>query len=492
MTVYLVGAGPGDPGLITVRGAEVLSRADVVVYDRLADPRLLELAPPGADRVDVGKRPGGPVDQESISALLVERGRTGATVVRLKGGDPFVFGRGGEEAAALAAASVPFEVVPGVSAAVAVPAYAGIPVTHRGLSASLTVVTGHSRNEPDPEPDWELLARAGGTIVVLMGVAHRDRVADRLMAGGLAPDTPVAAVMWGTRPEQRTVRTTLGGLATVDVEPPATLVIGAVAALDLSWYERRPLLGRRVVVTRTAEQAGELSVRLAGAGADVVEVPTLTIADPGDGSSGLVSAAGRLAHFDWVVLTSANAVERLFSHLHDARDLGPARVAAVGPATAAALAGHGVRANLVARRSNGAALADEIPDPPGRVLLARAEGADPVLPEKLVARGFDVEEVAAYRTVPLPVPAALLERAGRADAVTFASGSAVDAYLAAGAQVSPDQRVVCIGPVTAEAARRAGLDVAAVAERADLDSLVDAVITAVGGAGAPPDGGAGA
>ena len=492
MTVYLVGAGPGDPGLITVRGAEVLGRADVVVYDRLADPRLLELAPPGAERVDVGKRPGGPVDQDSINALLVERGRAGGTIVRLKGGDPFVFGRGGEEAAALAAASVPFEVVPGVSAAVAVPAYAGIPVTHRGLSASLTVVTGHSRNDPDPEPDWALLARTGGTLVVMMGVAHRDRVAARLMEGGLHPDTPVAAVMWGTRPEQRTVRTTLAGLAGADVEPPATLVVGAVADLDLSWYERRPLLGRRVVVTRTAEQAGELSGRLAEAGAEVVEVPTLAITDPGDRSAGLAAAARRLARFDWVVLTSANAVERLFSHLHDARDLGPARVAAVGPATAGALARHGVRANLVARRSSGAGLADEIPEPPGRVLVARAEVADAALPEKLLARGFEVEEVAAYRTVPLPVPALLLERARDADAVTFASGSAVDAYLAAGARVQPHQRVVCIGPVTAEAARRAGLEVAAVAERADLDALVDAVITAVGEAGAPPDRGAGA
>jgi uroporphyrinogen III methyltransferase/synthase len=479
VTVYLVGAGPGDPGLITVRGAEVLGRADVVVYDRLAEPRLLELAPPGAERVDVGKRPGGPVDQDSINALLVERGRTGATVVRLKGGDPFVFGRGGEEAAALLAASVPFEVVPGVSAAVAVPAYAGIPVTHRGVSASLTVVTGHSRNDPDPEPDWELLARTGGTLVVLMGVAHRDRVAARLMEGGLGPDTPVAAVMWGTRAEQRTVRTTLGGLAAAEVEPPATLVIGAVAALDLSWYERRPLLGRRVVVTRTAEQAGELAGRLTEAGADVVEVPTLAIADPSDAGAGMAAAVGRLAHFDWVVLTSANAVERLFAHLHDARDLGPARVAAVGPATASALARHGVRANLVARRSSGAALADEIPDPPGRVLLARAEVADPALPEKLVGRGFEVQEAAAYRTVPLPVPAPLLERAEGADAVTFASGSAVDAYLAAGARVRADQQVVCIGPVTAEAARRAGLTVAAVAERAGLDALVDAVVSAL-------------
>ena len=480
MTVYLVGAGPGDPGLLTVRGAEVLARADVVVYDRLADARLLGLAPAGAELVDVGKRPGGPVDQESINTLLVEKGATGATVVRLKGGDPFVFGRGGEEASALSSSSIPFEVVPGVSAAVAVPAYAGIPVTQRGLSASLTIVTGHSRNDPDPEPDWELLARTGGTLVVLMGVAHRDRVASRLMAGGLAPDTPVAAVEWGTRPEQRTVRTTLAGLAQAEVQPPATMVIGAVAGLALSWYEDRPLFGRRVVVTRAAGQAAELTDRLAAAGADVIEVPTIEVTDPSDGGAALAAALGGLDGFDWVLVTSPNGVERLFGRLHDARDLAGVRVAAVGPATAAALAARGVRADVTARRSSGAGLAEEMPDPPGRALLVRAEVADPALVEKLVGRGWAVEEVAAYRTVPRTAGPGLVERAARADAVTFASGSAVESYLAAAGPAGVPPLVVCIGPVTADAARRAGLEVAAVAARPTLDALVDAVVTAVG------------
>ncbi|MGH9286120.1 MAG: uroporphyrinogen-III C-methyltransferase, partial [Acidimicrobiales bacterium] len=237
MTVYLVGAGPGDPGLLTRRGAEVLAQADTVLYDNLAEASLLELAPAGAELIVVGKRPGGPARQDDINAMLVERGRAGRRVVRLKGGDPFVFGRGGEEAAVLGEAGVAFEVVPGVSAAVAVPAYAGIPVTHRGLSTFFTVVTGHSRHQADDDVNWAALAQAGGTIVVFMGVAHRAQVAERLMAGGLGPATPVAAIERGTRPEQRVVRTTLGGLGQIDLEPPAIIVVGAVAALELSWFE---------------------------------------------------------------------------------------------------------------------------------------------------------------------------------------------------------------------------------------------------------------
>jgi len=298
MPVALVGAGPGDPGLLTVRGAELLRRADVVLYDSLAETSLLALAPPAAERVFVGKRPGAPMPQDEIDALLVAHARAGRRVVRLKGGDPFVFGRGGEEAAALAAAGIPFEVVPGVTAAVAVPAYAGIPVTHRGLATSFTVVTGHSRHAVDTETNWEALAAAGGTIVVLMGVAHRAELARRLQAGGLAPATPVAAVQWGTRPSQRTVRTTLAGLGDAALEPPATIVIGPVAALDLAWYEARPLFGRQVVVTRAREQAAEAVDALRDLGADVVELPVIAIADPADGGSALREAVARLGTYD--------------------------------------------------------------------------------------------------------------------------------------------------------------------------------------------------
>src|SRR2546423_8779283 len=248
MTVYLVGAGPGDPGLITVRGAEVLRRADVVVYDRLSVASLLDLAPPGTERISVGKAPGHPsMEQDDINALLVERGRAGQEVVRLKGGDPFVFARGGEEARALLDAGVPFEIVPGITSAIGVPAYAGVPVTYRGLSTSFTVVTGHEDPWAATETDWDAVARVGGTIVILMGVATRAAIAERLMAGGLAGGTPVAAVRWGTRPEQRTVRTTLGQLGAVELEPPVTLVIGPVADLDLRWFEARPLFGGRAV-----------------------------------------------------------------------------------------------------------------------------------------------------------------------------------------------------------------------------------------------------
>src|SRR5581483_7737384 len=248
------------------------------------------------------KRPGGPVHQDEINDLLVERGRAGQEVVRLKGGDPFVFGRGGEEAQALLDAGVPFEVVPGITSAVAAPAYAGVPVTHRGRAASFTVITGHSRHEPERDTNWEALARSGDTIVVLMGVAHRADIAKRLMDGGLAASTPVVAVHWGTRPEQRTVRTTLGALADVELDPPATIVIGQVAGLDLAWYERKPLFGVRVVVTRAREQASDLSRRLRDLGAFTVELPAIEIGPPADGGVALADAAARVGEYDWVVL----------------------------------------------------------------------------------------------------------------------------------------------------------------------------------------------
>ncbi|MGH9263704.1 MAG: uroporphyrinogen-III C-methyltransferase, partial [Acidimicrobiales bacterium] len=375
MTVYLVGAGPGDPGLLTRRGAELLARADVVVHDRLSEIALLDLAPATAERIDVGKSPGSPVAQEEINALLVERGRAGQEVVRLKGGDPFVFGRGGEEAVALAEAGVPFEVVPGISAAVAVPAYAGIPVTHRGLSTSFTVVTGHSRHAVDNDVDWDALARAADTIVVLMGVAHRSEIAARLQAGGLPGDTPVAAVRWGTRPGQRTVRTTLRDLPDVTLEPPVTIVIGRVAGLDLRWFEGpsgplsgvtgRPLSGRRVVVTRARAQASSLVEKLTALGAEAVELPTIEIGDPSDGGQALRAAAARLSTYDWVVFTSTNAVDRLFACLHDARDFGAARVAAVGPGTAAALVARGVAADLQPPSAVAESLVDAFPEGPG-------------------------------------------------------------------------------------------------------------------------------
>ena len=477
MTVFLVGAGPGDPGLLTVRGAEVLRGADVVVYDRLSVEALLDLAPISAERISVGKTPGHPsAAQEDINALLIERGKTGQSVVRLKGGDPFVFARGGEEAAALADAGVDFEVVPGITSAVAVPAYAGVPVTHRGLSTSFTVVTGHEDPWAATETDWEAVARVGGTIVVLMGVATRDAIAARLIAGGLAPETPVTAVQWGTRPYQHTVRTTLGSLGRADIAAPATIVIGAVAGLDLAWFERRPLFGRRVVVTRAATQASVLVRKLHALGAETVEVPAIEILDPADGGAALRDAVARVASYDWVVFTSVNGVERVLPLLRDARAFGPAKVAAIGPGTAEALSTRSVVPDLVPDRFVAESLLEAFPRRTGRVLLPRAAVARDVLPDGLRAMGWDVDVVAAYRTEAATPRPETLEAARAADAITFTSSSTVTRYLEVAGRDAVPSVVACIGPVTAETARASALDVTIEATIHSIDGLLDELV----------------
>lgn len=489
MTVFLVGAGPGDPGLLTVRGAEVLASADVVVFDRLSIASLLDLAPEDAERIPVGKTPRGPsTPQDEINALLVERGRRGESVVRLKGGDPFVFARGGEEAAALAAAGVAFEIVPGISSAIAAPAYAGVPVTHRGVSTSFTVVTGHEDPWSATETDWDAVARVGGTIVVLMGVATRAEIAGRLMAGGLAGDTPVMAVSWGTRPEQRSLRTTLAGLGAADVGPTSTIVIGEVASLDLRWFEAKPLLGRSVVVGRTPGQASGLAARLRALGAETVEVPLISI-EAGDEITSTMVAAAR-----WIAVTSTNAVDALFAStaVRDARSLAGASVAAVGPGTAAALAAHGVIADLVASPSNADGLVaafpapsassparssavDGSPPPRTRVLLPQSSLARPILADGLRAKGWEVEVVTAYRTEPAEVGEADRDRIARAHAIALTSSStARSAVDALGVDRMPGI-VVSIGPSTTETAESLGLSVSVTADRHDLDGLVTAV-----------------
>jgi uroporphyrinogen III methyltransferase/synthase len=485
MTVYLVGAGPGDPGLLTVRGAELLGRADVVVHDRLADSRLLSLAPAGARFVDVGKAPGAPVHQGDIDRLLVEEGKAGRTVVRLKGGDPFVFGRGGEEAAALQLAGVEFEVVPGITSAIAVPAYAGVPVTHRGLSTSLTVVTGHSRHAVDRETNWEALAAAGGTIVILMGVAHRAEIAARLMAGGLDPATPVAAVHWGSRPEQVTTRVRLDRLGAAPLEPPATIVVGAVAGMDLGWFEHRPLFSRRVIVTRARESASGLARKLQDLGARVVEVPTIRVEPAADGGVALGRATAELVEgrYDWLAFTSAHAVDALFDRVPDTRRLGPVSVAAVGPATADALARYRIVPDLQAPvgREEAAGLADVFPRAPngGRVLFPRAAGGRNALVEGLTEKGWAVELVEAYRTVRPEVDPSVRAEVAGAEAICFSSSSTVTGFLEALGKEAVPPVVVCIGPVTAATARAAGVEVTSVATRASVDGLVDAVIGAL-------------
>ncbi|MEW6477537.1 MAG: uroporphyrinogen-III C-methyltransferase [Actinomycetota bacterium] len=480
MTVYLVGAGPGDPGLITVRGAEVLAKADVVIYDRLSVASLLDLAPPSAERISVGKAPGrASRPQADINALLVERGKAQDVVVRLKGGDPFVFARGGEEVAALQAAGVPFEIVPGITSAVAVPAYAGVPVTHRGLASTFTVVTGQE-GEAGVPVDWEAVARLGGTIAVLMGVAKREEIARRLMAGGLGADTPVAAITWGTRPEQHTCRTTLGRLAGEEIESPAVMLIGAVAALDLPWYENRPLFGKRIIVTRAREQASGLVERLHELGAATVELPVIEIAEPADGGAGLREAARRVSDYDWVTFTSANAVTRFFAALgdvgRDTRALAAARVAAIGPGTADALAAAGVRADLVPERFVAESLLEAFPDGPGRVLLPRAAVARDALPTGLTERGWTVDVVEAYRTVVgRPAPEALAA-AATAHAITFTSSSTVTNYLTVAGDGPVPPVVACIGPITADTARSAGLTVDVVATEHTIEGLVQSLV----------------
>jgi len=487
MTVALVGAGPGDPGLLTRRGAELLAAADVVVYDRLANPALLELAPPDALRISVGKAPGQvEMAQDEINAVLVQHGIAGRAVVRLKGGDPFVFGRGGEEAEVLAAAGVDFEIVPGITSALAAPAYAGIPVTHRGLSTHVTVVTGHEDpTKGSSDVDWEALARAGGTLVVLMGAGNLTAIVERLIVGGLAPDTPVAAVRHGTRPDQTAVRATLGTIADAGVRSPSAIVIGAVAGLDLRWFEDRPLLGKRVVVTRAREQASELRSRLEALGAEVLELPVIAI-EP------LAFKLPALHRYAWLVFTSANGVAVFFDRglagaSLDARALAPVRVAAIGPGTAAALATRGVRADLVPERFVAESLLEGFPAPgtPGeRILLARAEQARDVLPDGLAGHGYEVEVLNLYRTVVAePDPDALARvRAGDVDAITFTSSSTVTNFLdVVGPLPDPQPLVVSIGPVTTATATERGLRVDAEAAEHTIEGLVTALRVRLGG-----------
>jgi uroporphyrinogen III methyltransferase/synthase len=485
VTVYLVGAGPGDPGLLTRRGAELLERADVVVYDRLAHPSLLELAPAGAERVNVGKAPGAPgPSQDEINAVLVDRGQRTQTVVRLKGGDPFVFGRGGEEAEALAAAGVAFEVVPGITSAIAAAAYAGIPVTHRGLATHFTVVTGHE----DPakgttDTDWASLARAGGTLVILMGAGNLAGITASLIEGGRAPDTPVAAVRWGTMPEQRTIRTTLADAAEAGIRAPSAIVVGPVAALDLAWFETRPLFGRTVVITRAREQASTLRTRLETLGAEVVELPAIEI-EPID------FELPALGGYSWLAFTSANGVDAFFDRGLtraglDTRALGPLKVAAIGPGTATALEQRGVRADLVPERFVAEALVDVFPVATSeneRVLLARAEQARDVLPDGLADRGYPVDVLAVYRTIPTAPDPDHLDRVrdGLVDAITFTASSTVTGFCdLVGDLADPQPLVISIGPITSRTARDRGLRVDAEADPHTIDGVVDALLASV-------------
>jgi uroporphyrinogen III methyltransferase / synthase len=478
--VYLVGAGPGDPGLMTRRSLELIAEADAILYDRLIPPGALEGARAGAELRYVGKRPGAPaLPQEEINGLLVELARAGKKVVRLKGGDPFVFGRGGEEAEALARAGVRFEVVPGVTAGVAASAYAGIPVTHRDAASAVAFVTGHEDPAKDGALDWEALARFPGTLVLYMGVSGLGRLAERLVAAGRDPDEPAAVVERGTLPEQRTVTAPLAQIAQrvegAGVRPPAITVIGSVSGLHdtLAWLERRPLHGQVIAVTRARAQASGLAARLTALGAEVVETPAIRI-EPRE-----FKAPGRLSDYSLISLTSPNGVRLLLDGLRDARELAGITVAAIGPGTAAELERRGIRADVVPERSVAEALVEALESVPvagRRVLVARAAEARDVLPDALRERGAEVDVVALYDTVPEPLSAEQREALARATYVTFTSSSTVRFFLDAGGQVPPGARVVSIGPVTSASARERGLKVDAEAERHDIVGLIDAIL----------------
>ncbi|MBI1886400.1 MAG: uroporphyrinogen-III C-methyltransferase [Chloroflexi bacterium] len=543
--VWLVGAGPGDPGLITVAGLERLREADVLVYDRLVSPQLLKETRAGAELIFAGKEGGGPHwDQDAINRLLVEKAKQGKRVVRLKGGDPFVFGRGGEEAQALRAAGVPFEVVPGVTSATAVPAYAGIPVTHRGLSSSFAVITGHeaehrpvgrgpSHDPAEPALQWDKLAGID-TLIVLMGTKTLSTVVDKLLENGRPPDTPAAVVRWGTTPDQRTVTGTLADIVQraeqAGLTPPTVAVVGEVVRMReaLSWYENRPLFGKRVLITRTRRQAGALARLLALEGAVPVELPAIEVEPLEDAAATRAAIAKlRAGGFAWAVFTSANAVDLFFEALKegglDARAFAETRVAAIGPATAAALAECGITADAVPDEYIAEGTVEALRPhlkPDDAVLVPRAEGARPELVEGLRALGAEVEEVLLYRSaVPRSAPAEALEmlRRGEIDIVTFTSSSTVrnlaallgedfrvilsHAYRQAGGEgvgtrkvvpsrrdpgsgaggVTTDERrakplIACIGPVTAKAAAEVlGRPPDVVASAYTVPGLVEAI-----------------
>jgi uroporphyrinogen III methyltransferase/synthase len=495
VTVYLVGAGPGDPGLLTRRGALLLSSADVVIYDRLVHPSIVALARHSAQLIDVGKQPGaanGHERQEQINQLLVEHGRQADTVVRLKGGDPFLFGRGGEELEVLTRAGIPCEVVPGVTSAFGVPASAGIPVTHRGLSSSVTVVTGRVGDTAGPAGvDWDALAKVDGTLVILMGMSARAAIAGALQRAGKPPDTPVAVIEKGTTPAQRTIRTTLGGLADVSLGSPAVIVIGGVASLGKDYdVTLAPLSGRSIVETRSSPRAEALTEALQAAGARVLSLPLTGQVGPADGGLALRDAVGRVGEYDWVIFTSSNAVDTMMGEVRDARALGPVKVAAVGPASAGALRRRGVEPDLVPSKHLAQGLVEAFPERGdavnGRVLFPCGDLAPSTIPEGLGHKGWDVTRVEAYRTVNVTQSdAALLAEVTQADAVTFSAPSAVRAFLALrtpdGAPVPVPPLVVCIGPTTAESARAAGLSGVVEASGATTPGILHTVVDQLAG-----------
>ncbi len=497
-TVYLVGAGPGDAGLLTIRGAELLAAADVVVYDALVNPDLLSLAPKSAEIIYGGKRANAhAIPQEELNQLLVKKALEGKCVVRLKGGDPYVFGRGGEEAEELAAEKISFEVVPGISSTVAALNYAGIPITHREHCSSYTVITGHEDpTKKETEIDWAQLAKTSGTKVILMGVQKIREISQALIANGMNSETPVAMVRWGTTGQQKTIEGTLATIADVVAETkfsaPAITVIGDVVKLrkTLNWFEKRPLFGQRIVVTRTREQASQLSKQLLERGAEVLEIPTIKIIPPTKQRE-LAEALLELNSYDWLVFTSPNGViaffEYFFKAFEDMRDIGGVRIAAIGPATAAKLKELHLKVDLMPEEYVTKKIADAFKKFESienlKILLLRAEVANLELPKKLEEMGAIVDDIACYKTVPetedMNGAAAKLMESG-SNWITFTSSSTVENFharfdLSALLKKFPATKIASIGPETTKAISILGLKPTIEAKPHTIEGLVKAL-----------------
>ncbi|MBW1677261.1 MAG: uroporphyrinogen-III C-methyltransferase [Deltaproteobacteria bacterium] len=496
--VYLVGAGPGDPDLITVKGSKRLKEADVIMYDHLASAKLLKYARQDAETIYIGKRQGShALPQDEINKLMVSKAREGRTVVRLKGGHPFIFGRGGEEAEALSQARIPFEVVPGISSAIAAPAYAGIPLTHRRYTASVAFVTGHEDpTKQHSTVDWSRLATGAGTLVILMGVKNLGKIAEKLIAAGRDPKTPVALVRWGTTPQQTTLVGTLDTIVAqaeaAALKPPVAIVVGEVVKLReaLNWFEKKPLFRKTVVVTRTREQASELVARLSDLGAECLECPAISVVPPEDWAP-LDVAIDRLDTYDWLVLTSVNGVsfffDRLYARGKDVRALKDVRTATIGPATAKRLRDFGLNSDIVPETYRAESIVEDFKNEAikgKKVLLPRAKEARPVLPVELRKMGAVVDEIAAYQTEEarenVDVLIKRLEE-GSIDLLTFTSSSTVRNFKA----LLPPERfgsliegvtVATIGPITADTARELGFKVDIMARDYTIDGLCEAII----------------
>lgn len=497
--VFLVGAGPGDPGLIAVRAVECLKRAHVVIYDYLADPQLLAYVPRGVEMIYVGKKAGRhTLRQEGINSLLVEKGASGRIVVRLKGGDPFVFGRGGEEGKALHRAGIPFEVVPGITAGISVPCYAGIPVTHRGVSSSMAFITGHEDSaKAESSIHWEHLAQAVDTLIFYMGVGNLPSIVERLIRNGRDPQTPVAVIRWGTKPRQQTVTGTLRTIADVvkreGIGPPAITVVGEVVGLreGLRWFEQRPLFGKSIVNTRSRSQASALTTRLAALGAEVVELPTIEIVPAGEDSD-LGDLVKSTMDYDWILFTSPNGVHAFFDLLlkaqGDVRALGRACIGSIGPGTTAAIEAYHVKPTVTAGKAVAEGLMEALrpmgPWESRHVLLPRAEKARDVLPDALRRWGAQVEVVTAYRTVaPTTTDPDLLERVktGTYDLITFSSSSTVHNFVAllgegGLAALAAPLKAASIGPVTSATLRDYGVEPLVEAPRHTIPGLTQALL----------------